>query len=79
MLAQVESIKATKSRVCVSTVIYRLLTDCFFTNTHGKIVVVDSRMSVRYLCGIDSGISLCLKLLGGSRENQNITKSTVCV
>ncbi len=40
-LAQVESMKAAKSRLCVyKSTFLRLLTLYFFTNTHGKVVVV---------------------------------------
>ncbi len=40
-LAEVENITATKSRLCVyKRVFLRVLTTYFFTNTHGKVVVV---------------------------------------
>jgi hypothetical protein len=47
-LAEVESIKAAKSRLCVyQRAFLRLLTSYFITNTHGKVVVV--RQNV---CGV---------------------------
>ena len=47
-LAEVESIKAAKRRLCVYKRAYlRLLTSYCFTNTHGKVVVV--RQNV---CGV---------------------------
>jgi hypothetical protein len=70
-LAEVESIKQAKSRLCVyKRAFLRLLTSYFCTNTHCMVVVVRHNVWGVPVWTSESEVSLCLQLFGGSWDHE---------